>query len=455
MPRLALAADVASAVRGVSAQLSGVVSLLAGGVSATEASEIIASIEEAGRLVDAARVLAVVPLADDHLVAERMGFASPAAAVASLARVTERTATLRLLLAKSVRPATSVSGAPVPPRHEHVATALAAGQLGVEAAVSVVRELEGVAARIPEPARRACEAMMVNLACGLDPTGDSAAAPVSVDYVTREIRQLSAAIDPDGAAPREERAVRGRSVRVGRQNADGLIPIGGMVLPEVGGLLVQLVEAWRRSPRFEDAESVGSDDARTPDQRRHDAFAEILMAAAAAEGAPRLNGRPVSVLVTVAASELHREGGLDSDPIGTMSGSEFPVSRAQVERFIDAAGYRQVEFASSGAIVGMRSPERCFTGAQASAIAARDGERCFAPGCTSPHTALQVHHVVPWREGGPTSTSNGVLLCYWHHRRVDDGPWQYRMVNGLPEARGPGIPEWRRQSELPRPGWAA
>lgn len=453
MTPLASLTDVAPAVQRVSAQLEGVVALLARGVLPADAGEVIAAIESAGRLMDAARVFAVAPLAGDPLGAERMGFASPVAAVASLARVTERTARERLRLAEATRPDLSVTGAPLPPRCEHVAEALAAGRLGVEAAVTVVRELESVVPRVPEPARRAGEAMMVNLACGLDPMGERALGPVSVDYVTREIRLLSSAIDPDGALPREERAARGRSVRVGKEDVDGLIPITGRVVPEVGILLLRLLEAWRRSPRFEDAasddaESHGADelppDPRTPDQRRHDALAEILMAAAGADDAPRLNGRPVSVLVTVTADHLHREGGLDSDPIGTMSGSDFPVSRAQVDRFIDAAGYREVVLTPAGAIQGMRSPERCFTGPQASAISARDGERCFTPGCTSAHTALQVHHVVPWREGGKTVTSNGILLCYWHHRRVDDGPWQYRMVGGVPEVRGPGVPEWRR-----------
>jgi hypothetical protein len=93
-------------------------------------------------------------------------------------------------------------------------------------------------------------------------------------------------------------------------------------------------------------------------------------------------------------------------------------------------------------VVGISSIQRCFTPAQRLAIAARDGHRCLAPGCTSPHFSLQVHHVVPDRLGGPTTTGNGILLCFWHHLRVDDGPWEYRMCGGLPEIRGPGIPEW-------------
>lgn len=75
----------------------------------------------------------------------------------------------------------------------------------------------------------------------------------------------------------------------------------------------------------------------------------------------------------------------------------------------------------------------------------------LSPGCTSPHYTLQVHHVIPWRNNGPTTTDNGILLCYWHHQRVDDGPWEYRMVGGLPEVRGPGVFEWRRlRTKVPK-----
>ena len=413
--------------------------------------ESIAAVEAAGRLMDAARVLAVAPLARSPLEAERLGFASATAAVATLAQTSERAARSRLLLADAVSPDLSVSGAPLPARHSAVASALLEGRLGVEAASLISRELDKSASRVPVEAREVAESVMVNLACGLDPTGEQHLPPASVDYLTSEIRTIGAAIDPDGALPREERATQRRAVWIGKADDDGLVPFGGRLLPEVGGLLLGLLEAWRRSPRFVEADALGIGETRTVDQRRHDAFAEVLTAATAADETPQLNGRPVTVLVTVAAADLARPDGLDSDPIGTMAGSPFPVSRIQVERFVDVSGYRRVSLSPAGAIVGISSSERCFTGNQTLAIAARDGYVCSAPGCTTSHTALQVHHVIPWREGGPTITGNGILLCYWHHRRVDDGPWRYRMANGLPQVRGPGIPEWRRlRRELAR-----
>jgi len=55
---------------------------------------------------------------------------------------------------------------------------------------------------------------------------------------------------------------------------------------------------------------------------------------------------------------------------------------------------------------------------------------------------MQVHHVIPSRDHGPTHTDNGILQCYGHHRNIDTGPWKYQMIKGIPHVRGPGIPHW-------------
>ncbi len=39
---------------------------------------------------------------------------------------------------------------------------------------------------------------------------------------------------------------------------------------------------------------------------------------------------------------------------------------------------------------------------------------CTVDGCNSRYR-LQVHHVVPWSQGGPTSTDNLITLCWYHH----------------------------------------
>lgn len=413
-------------------------------------ADAIAAVESAGRMMDCARVRVLAPLVGDALMAERLGFASPVAAVASLARISERSARARLAVASAVCEDLSITGAPLPAPHPAVGGALDSGEIGLDAASLIASELATIAGRAPVEVMEVAECAMVGLATGTTPTGECIVSTVSVDYLAGEIRQLTAAADPDGSRPREERARRRRDFRLGAADEDGLVPASGRLLPEIGVLLAGMLEAHRRSPRFVDRDAANDSldtlaleaDSRTPGQRRHDALSEILMAAASSEGSPRLDGQSVTVLVTVSAADLVDANGLDSDAIGTMSGSRFPVSRRMIERFIDAGGYRVATMHESGAVMAISSPQRCFTGMLRLGIAARDGLRCLTPGCTSPHYTLQAHHVVPDRDDGPTALDNGVLLCFWHHLIADTGPWEYRMVDGMPQVRGPGVPEW-------------
>ena len=414
--------------------------------SGAPAEDLIVAVESVGRLVDAERVRAAERVVHPA-VAEDLGFASPISAVATLAGVSEGSARARLRVAEEVRVDRSLTGTEVPPRRAILAEALDSGSVAIDAAALICRELAAIEPRVDAESMTAAESVMVRLAQGESVEGEPLAS-ASATQLVAEVRQVASAIDPDGARPREERAVRRRSFHIGAADEDGLVPVSGRVMPEIGGLISGMVEAHRRSPRFEDLSQSDeidrfSGDTRTPSQRRHDAFAEIVIAAARHEGSPRLDGAPVTVLVTVSAADLGADG-LDGDAIGTMSGSTVPVSRARVHQFIDAGGFRPVRLDSAGAVVAIGSPQRCFAPTQRLGIAARDGQRCSAPGCTSPHYTLQAHHVVPYRDGGPTSVENGILLCYWHHRRVDDGPWQYRMIEGVPYVRGPGLLDWTR-----------
>ena len=364
-----------------------------------------------------------------------------------------------------------MTGAHLPAPHPIVGDALDSGQIGLDAAALVATELGSLEGRTPVDVLQVAETVMVRLAAGVSANGEAMVSTVSVDYLAGEIRQVTATVDQDGTRPREDRAKRRRDFRVGVPDEDGLVPAYGRLMPEIGSLLLGLLEAHRRSPRFvESAVGAGgtgglssavgllgedgpaaSADSRTPGQRRHDALAEILIATANFDGAPRLDGAPVSVLVTVSASVLSDPHGTDNEPIGTMAGSPFLVSRRTIERFIDAGGYRVVALDENGATTGISSPQRCFTGIQRLGIAARDGYRCSTPGCTSPHFTLQAHHVIPDRDDGPTAVDNGILLCYWHHQMVDTGPWRYRIVSGIPQVRGPSISEWTpTRTAIPR-----
>ena len=52
---------------------------------------------------------------------------------------------------------------------------------------------------------------------------------------------------------------------------------------------------------------------------------------------------------------------------------------------------------------------------------------CAFPGCQRGAAWSQVHHIVHWADGGPTSLDNAVLLCGAHHRLIHQGQWTVRL----------------------------
>src|SRR3546814_9783987 len=74
-----------------------------------------------------------------------------------------------------------------------------------------------------------------------------------------------------------------------------------------------------------------------------------------------------------------------------------------------------VLFDGKGHILDANDAAETWTPRQRRAIAARD-RHCTFPSCTRPPRHCDVHHLEHRHEGGPTKTSNGALLCRFHHR---------------------------------------
>ncbi|GAA2010145.1 hypothetical protein GCM10009739_22810 [Microbacterium ulmi] len=97
---------------------------------------------------------------------------------------------------------------------------------------------------------------------------------------------------------------------------------------------------------------------------------------------------------------------------------------------------QRVALGPNGRVLRLGTEERVFNRHQRRAIALRDGN-CIIPGCGVPAGWCEIHHVTEHAAGGPTHTDNGVLLCWFHHRFVDKGPWRIRMNRGVPEVQAP------------------
>ncbi|HST49103.1 HNH endonuclease signature motif containing protein [Jatrophihabitans sp.] len=169
----------------------------------------------------------------------------------------------------------------------------------------------------------------------------------------------------------------------------------------------------------------GDPDERTAGQRMHDAFRSVLKIALRSAELPRTAGVPATVLITLTAEQFETRTGLAA----TSFGQHLSVDRAL--RLADQAGIAWVVHDSAGGVLNYGTTRRYASEKQSLALIARD-QGCAFPGCTDPPEWTEKHHVIPWSEGGPTDLNNLVLLCDYHHDRIDTGGWQVTMRGGLP-----------------------
>ncbi len=87
------------------------------------------------------------------------------------------------------------------------------------------------------------------------------------------------------------------------------------------------------------------------------------------------------------------------------------------------------------------------------AVLATNGGYCAIDGCNS-HYRVEVHHIIPWSEGGVTDPENLLPLCWFHHhiaiherdlklfRHPDHGRWRLKPTTvyaSSQPARGSGV----------------
>lgn len=76
--------------------------------------------------------------------------------------------------------------------------------------------------------------------------------------------------------------------------------------------------------------------------------------------------------------------------------------------------FKPVVMNTEGVVIHLGRDQRLVSNAQRHAMANRDGG-CVFPGCDSPPSWVDAHHVVHWAHGGPTDLANIASLCRYHH----------------------------------------
>ncbi|MFJ6157604.1 HNH endonuclease [Pseudarthrobacter sp. NPDC092184] len=108
-----------------------------------------------------------------------------------------------------------------------------------------------------------------------------------------------------------------------------------------------------------------------------------------------------------------------------------PVAAATLRKMACDADIIPAVLGSHGEILDLGRKTRLFTPAQRLALTARD-QGCTFPNCTIPAPWCEAHHITYWSDGGPTSTSNGALLCSAHHHLIHKEQWIITTRHGTP-----------------------
>jgi hypothetical protein len=396
-------------------------------------------------------------------LSQRHGQVKPAPFLERILRISGAEAGRRIHLGTALRGDTALSGEILEPRFPELAEAVAAGEVGVEAASTIVRALDA--------ARRT--ASIENLTIAESGLVEHARRN-PVEQVADLARAIRDRLDPDGVLPREEETRIRRGIQLGRER-NGIVPISGGLAPTSAALLKSAFDeanAPGAQPRFlSDQDRIagtqtGTDDdgneittlrdTRTRPQRQHDVLDGLLKAGIRNTGLENGQLRSTAEITAhVSLKDLEAHTG-----VGYVEGISEPVSINTIERLLCDAVFRKTVLGNDGETLALGKAQYPFTSAQKKAIVARDGDTCVLD-CDIPASWSDVHHVVEFNANGArgkTNVDNGVMLCGPHHDFVHHSDWQLSMMNGIPHVLAPPgfdpSQTWRRIGR-PRPPLAS
>jgi len=151
------------------------------------------------------------------------------------------------------------------------------------------------------------------------------------------------------------------------------------------------------------------DESRTNSQRRADALEDLARSYLEGSETPIVGGEKPHLTVHV---DLDALAGKPGDLHETEDGQVIVLE--SIDQLACDASITRVVFDASSEVVDVGRRTRVIPAALRRAIIARD-RHCTWPGCQRSSRWCDVHHVVPWSEGGDTVLSNLCLLCRYHH----------------------------------------
>ena len=337
-------------------------------------------------------------------LAKRNGFRTPVALIAAVTGSTNGDAARLVAVGEATSPRRTFADEPAPPRHPHIAEALARGTIGVPAAHAIIRMLDRVALRSTTVAQDAAERTLARQAAGL-----------TLDQLLKVLARAEARLDPAGLEPREDERREQRSLVMFER--DGMLHVTARLDAESGAPVKTAIEAFVTAELRNEAD-VPDAERRTIPQRQADALAMLASHVLGCADELPLGG--ATVVVRLSLAELQSGTG-----VATIDGIAQPISIAAARRMAAAGGVIPCVLDTSGEILDWGREKRLFTKAQRLALVERDGGCAM---CGLPPGMTKAHHIRWWaRDRGPTDLSNGVLLCESCHHRIHDNGWAVRI----------------------------
>ena len=274
----------------------------------------------------------------------------------------------------------------------------------------------------------------------------------------QRLRQMCHRASPDAVDERDRDQPTGLHVSV---LLDGFVRIDGTLDPVRGARFMTMLESARRDvPTPEQgaddsgaapddgtphatggdpwsAQALGAEhkvarDRRPMSQRNLDAFARILDAAGAATGdmaMPLVTGERPTINVTVPLDVLMDEHSVEAAWLERFGVPTTLITGAAARQLACDASLRPLIVDRQGQLVAMMPKVRTIHPALRRAVFMRD-RHCRFTGCRS--RIDEVHHIVYFRNDGPTVLSNLVGLCWHHHHLIHDTGWH---IEGDPGGR--------------------
>jgi hypothetical protein len=346
-------------------------------------------------------------------------------------------------VARGITERTTLLGEQLPAPYERVREAFGALSIPMDSAHAIIVALDeaGTRAHVLVGADADADAEMLE--------NFAVAERLLVRFATRNpadaVRVLAArwrdALDVDGVEPREKaltkltslhRFVRANGMKRYVLDAD---PIAAAYLDAV---IDGHVGATIRRPRFDGAEASGTGSAGADS-----AGADMLentrsLEQVAAESIVQLARHGIACTNTeipVRATSIVVRMSLESLITGLgaayIDGIETPISAGTARIMAADAEIIPEVLGGNSEVLDYGASRRLFSRAQRLAITERDGG-CAFPGCQSPPTHTEAHHIKWWNEGGLTNLDNAITVCSRHHHDIHRDDWGIEVIDNVP-----------------------